>query len=84
MFEGQGKVCWICQTMPKSNRLCIDHIHVPGYKKMLPEEKRKYVRALVCFGCNTVFSRFERRKNPRELFERVRQYFLIFPMRGDL
>lgn len=83
MYSNQGGVCWICQKLPKSGILCIDHLHQKGYKKMKPEEKSKYVRALICFGCNTVFGRFERRTKPRWLLERVIEYFKVFPMKGD-
>ena len=32
--------------------LCVDHVHVDGYDKMTPEEKKKYVRGLLCSRCN--------------------------------
>ncbi len=84
MWDDQKGVCKICKTLPKSGRLCIDHLHAKGYKKMSPEDKKKYVRALICFGCNTVFSRFERRTNSRWLFEQVQKYFELYPMKGDV
>ena len=84
MFKKQNGVCWICQTLPKNKVLCVDHIHQKGYKKMSPEEKKKYVRALLCFQCNTAFARLERRKNPRQLLERIYKYFDNFSIKGDL
>ena len=84
MLQEQEGVCWICKTLPKSGVLCCDHLHVKGYKKMDPSERRKYLRGLVCFGCNTVFARFERRKNPRFIMGRVIEYFKQFPMKGDV
>lgn len=83
IYKKQNGVCWICQELPKSKILCIDHIHIKGYKKMKPEEKAKYIRGLLCFRCNTVFGRFERLINPRWLLERVIEYFKVFPMKGD-
>jgi hypothetical protein len=83
MYENQERVCWICKAMPKNNVLCVDHIHIKGYKKLLPEEKKKYVRALLCFQCNTAFGRLERRKTPRKLLENIIRYFNTFAMKGD-
>lgn len=84
MYEDQNRVCWICKTMPKNNILCIDHIHVKGYKKMVPEDRAKYVRALLCFQCNTAFARLERRRNPRDLLNRIWEYFKVFKMKDEL
>jgi hypothetical protein len=84
MFKKQEGVCWMCKSMPKNGILCIDHLHQKGFKKMLPEDKKKYVRGLLCFTCNTGFARIERRKNPRQLLERVVEYFKVFPIKGDL
>lgn len=44
--EMAGKVCRICEQ-PKA-RMVVDHLHVPGWKKMPPELRRKYVRGVVC------------------------------------
>ena len=52
MFERQGGVCFICGKPPKSRSLYIDHEHVKGYVKMSPEEKKRHIRGLLCFGCN--------------------------------
>jgi hypothetical protein len=48
----QNGVCKICGAQPKTRRLAVDHEHVPNYKKMPPEEKRKYIRGIICFHCN--------------------------------
>lgn len=48
----QGNCCSICRRVPKSGRLAIDHQHVPKWKKMVPSERRRYVRGIVCFLCN--------------------------------
>ena len=52
LYNKQGGVCFVCQKLPKSGRLNIDHFHVPKYKKLPPEERKKFVRALVCYWCN--------------------------------
>ena len=33
MYESQGRVCKICKTLPGSGRLCVDHLHIKGFKK---------------------------------------------------
>ncbi len=51
----QGMKCPICEKTPKTQtpvEFNIDHQHVRGWKKMSPEEKKKYVRGIVCGWCN--------------------------------
>lgn len=57
----QGGKCAICGSSESGGRkwisgskagFAIDHKHVEGYSKMPPEEKRKYVRGLLCVTCN--------------------------------
>lgn len=52
MWSRQGGVCAVCKRLPASGRLCIDHEHVKGWKKLPPEERKKFVRGLICFQCN--------------------------------
>jgi hypothetical protein len=52
MGERQGWVCFVCKMEPKKERLCIDHEHVRGWKKMPPEQRKLYVRGLLCWVCN--------------------------------
>lgn len=49
----QNFVCYVCEQPPKKGRLCIDHEHVRGWKKMKPDERKKYVRGLLCWWCNS-------------------------------
>lgn len=48
----QGGVCYVCGKLPPSKRLCIDHHHAKGWKKMPPSQRRQYVRGLLCTFCN--------------------------------
>jgi len=80
----QGGVCGMCNTLPNSGVLCTDHLHIKGFKKMLPEQKKKYVRGLICFLCNTSFGRIERRKDPRDLLNRINKYFSQYPIKGEI
>lgn len=52
ILDSQGSVCFICKKYPKTGRLCVDHEHVKGWKKMPPEERKKYVRGLLDWFCN--------------------------------
>lgn len=50
--ERQGWACAVCRKVPTTGRLCIDHEHVKGWKKLPPEKRAVYVRGLLCFFCN--------------------------------
>lgn len=52
IFLRQGGCCAVCKRLPESKRLNVDHDHAPGWKKMPPEERVKYVRGLLCYWCN--------------------------------
>ena len=71
LWERQGGTCAVCKAAPKSrevpdskrpgflkhktSRLCIDHAHVKGWKKMPPEKRARHVRGLLCYWCNTCY-----------------------------
>lgn len=85
-FSDQGGVCWICKTMPKSQVLCLDHIHIKGFKTMGPEEKRKYCRGLLCYMCNTGLKSFEKTidgKRNRLSLEGTYKYFQEYRLKGE-
>lgn len=52
MAEDQGGACFVCKKTPSTGRLCIDHEHVKGWKKMPPDKRKLYVRGLLCWVCN--------------------------------
>jgi hypothetical protein len=52
MAARQGNVCYVCQRLPKSEKLCCDHQHIKGWSAMPREERKKYVRGLLCAWCN--------------------------------
>lgn len=52
LLNTQGGVCFICGNPPKTRNLHVDHLHVKNFKKLPPEEKKSYVRGLLCFQCN--------------------------------
>lgn len=43
-------VCPICERRP--NHWNVDHEHVPGWKKMPPDQRKRYVRGVICAHCN--------------------------------
>lgn len=52
ILAAQGGACAVCEKVPTTGRLCVDHEHVRGWKKMPPEQRKQYVRGLLCFFCN--------------------------------
>ena len=42
--------CRICERAQE--QFVVDHQHVRGWKNMPPEERKKYVRGVICRGCN--------------------------------
>lgn len=51
LFNKNNGCCHICGR-PFVTRTNIDHEHVRGFKKMTPEQRRQYVRGLLCPTCN--------------------------------
>lgn len=84
MSTYQGHICKICKKSPKNTRLNVDHRHVNNYKKLCKEEKRKEVRGLLCFRCNTALGGLERNKESRQFLQGVVEYFQIFRIKGDI
>jgi hypothetical protein len=50
--RNQGGACAVCKKIP-NGRLCIDHDHVRGWKKLPPEKRKLHVRGLLCWWCNS-------------------------------
>lgn len=50
----QNGLCKICGMINDGIALCVDHLHIPDYESLSPNEKAKYVRGLLCNRCNTV------------------------------
>lgn len=77
--------CKICGR--KDGRLNVDHVHVKGFKKMSPEDKKKYVRSCLCFLCNTgikCVEKFSDGKKNRKQLEGMVKYFSEFPLKGEI
>ena len=52
IFKSQGEVCKICKKESKTGQYVTDHAHVKNYKKLHPEERKKYVRGILCWWDN--------------------------------
>lgn len=84
MFKTQGRACWICGR--QSGRLCVDHRHVAGYKKFSESDKRKEVRGILCFLCNTGLKGFEKTNSGienRKRLEGTYKYFQKYRLKGE-
>jgi hypothetical protein len=55
MLDDQSWVCPVMGATPGTGRFVIDHEHVPGWAKMPPEERKKYVRGLVSWYANHAY-----------------------------
>ena len=52
IWRRQGEVCPICKKSPPTGNAHIDHAHVKRWKEMKPEERKRYVRGVICAFCN--------------------------------
>lgn len=52
MADAQEHKCFVCQREPTKGRLHIDHDHVFMWRYMPPDERKLFVRGLLCFICN--------------------------------
>lgn len=48
----QEGVCAVCKKISSTGRLVTDHEHTKNWKKMPPEQRKKYVRGLLCWVDN--------------------------------
>ena len=52
LYDKYRGACHICKKVPSTGRLNVDHFHVPKWKQLPPEQKKLYVRGLLCYTCN--------------------------------
>lgn len=85
IFKSQNGKCFICEFPPTVRRLAVDHIHVKGYAKLPTEEKKKYVRGLLCYTCNKgIGFLLECKGNAKKNLNNVVGYFMTYKMKGDI
>lgn len=73
MLKAQHGVCAICERPSIGRRLSVDHEHIKGFKDFRVEDKKKYVRGLLCFQCNKYLIG-RRKRIDAALFDRAAQY----------
>lgn len=52
MLEKQKYCCACCEKPFGGKKAYVDHEHCLGYSRLPPEEKRNYIRGLLCYICN--------------------------------
>ena len=83
-LEKQNGLCAICRKPPTTKSLAVDHRHVKGYKKMELVDKSKEVRGLLCFTCNVLLGKLEKRNNSREVLLGIIKYASYYKLKGDI
>jgi serine kinase of HPr protein (carbohydrate metabolism regulator) len=73
---GQGWHCPIC--LRSDVELVTDHLHLAGFKRLPPEERKRYVRGLPCRHCNL---RVIPERATAETAQRVADYLRAHEMR---
>lgn len=53
ILRSQGGACGACGKVPRTKRFNIDHEHVRGFKAMKPQDRKRFVRGLLCWACNS-------------------------------
>jgi hypothetical protein len=78
LWAEQNNVCFVCEKEPSTGRVCVDHDHVTDWKKMPPEQRKLYVRGILCWWCNKTY--VGRAITPRKA-QRVVEYLLLYQAR---
>jgi hypothetical protein len=79
LLHNQGWCCPICRKH-RGVKWTTDHEHVRGWSKMPPEQRRRYVRGVLCRHCNwkVVHSRLS-----AEQARRIAAYLEAYEARRD-
>lgn len=78
MYARQRGVCAACGRAV--DKLVIDHEHVRGWKELPDEERKRYVRGLLCIRCNW---RFLPVGLSGEIATRISKYLAAYERRRD-
>lgn len=80
LLSGQGWRCPVCRKTGAAVKWNTDHDHVPGWAKRTPEERRRYVRGVLCAFCN--HRRVNSRMSAAEA-ARIADYLAAYEARRD-
>lgn len=78
LLAAQGWRCPICRKSGATVKWNTDHDHVPRWKSMPPEERRRYVRGVLCAWCN--YRRVNSRMTAAEA-QRIADYLAAYEAR---
>jgi transposase-like protein len=79
LLAAQGWRCAVCHRH-RGVTFTTDHEHVPGWRKMPPEQRRRYVRGVLCTHCNyrVVHSNLSARQA-----QRIADYLTLYEARRN-
>ena len=80
LLAAQGWRCPICRKSGAAVRWNTDHHHVPGWAKKVPEERKRFVRGVLCAWCN--HRRVHSSMGAVEA-QRIADYFKAYEARRD-
>jgi Recombination endonuclease VII len=80
LLAGQGWKCPACERAAWSVLLNTDHEHVPGWKNLPPEERKRFVRGVLCARCN---HRLVNSRLPASTSQRITDYLKAYEARRD-
>jgi hypothetical protein len=80
LLDAQGWRCPICRKKGAGVTWNTDHDHVPGWKAKTPEERKRYVRGVLCAYCN--HRRVNSRMSSREA-RAIADYLAAYERRRD-
>lgn len=78
LLANQGWRCPVCHKTGTAVKWNTDHDHVPGWKNRPPEERKKFVRGVLCVYCN--FRRVKSRMPAAEA-QRIADYLRAYEER---
>lgn len=80
LLKAQGWRCPICHKSGAGVRWVTDHHHIPLWKSLPPQERKRYVRGVLDSWCN--HRRVHSTMNSVEA-QRIADYFRAFELRRD-
>lgn len=78
LLAAQGWVCPICEKGERTWNT--DHEHVAGWKNMVPTERKRYVRGVLCWYCN---HRVVRSRITSYTAKNIYEYIAAYEQRRD-
>lgn len=80
LLRRQGWRCPVCERSAKRVLLNTDHEHVPGWARLKPADRKRFVRGVLCAHCN---HRLVDSRIPAEKARRIADYLTAYEARRD-